>query len=77
MCVFQLRLEIECYMLPVVEGLLALEDFIKICPKCIMSAPMNPFAMVDRIVCHRNGNNCFCPLFLSFFLLSSLRKQAT
>lgn len=32
-------------MFPFVEG--ALEDFIKICPKYIMSAPMNPFAMAD------------------------------
>lgn len=34
-------------MFPFVEGLQALEDFIKICPKYIMSAPMNPFAMAD------------------------------
>lgn len=34
-------------MLPLLEGLLALEDLIKICPKYITSAPMNPFAMAD------------------------------
>lgn len=37
----------ECYVLPLVEGLPALEDFVKICPKYIMAAPMNPFAMAD------------------------------
>lgn len=54
-------------MLPLVEGLLALEDFIKICPKYITSAPMNPFAMADILQCYAIGMG-----IIAFFLFAYL-----
>lgn len=67
----------ECYVLPMVEGLLTPEDFIKICPKCIMSALTNPFAMADILGQHAVGMEIIAFVLFCYLSFSQGAKKTS